>query len=93
MGDRVTVQFQLVVHNQLVKTENQKRHPAERVQNACCLFSFDYVNGDTSLAVKSTGQVVPPPGKPLQRPPSNESPLLAPIHTYFQMPLRLSFPS
>lgn len=76
-----------------MKTENQKRHPAEGVQNVCCLFSFDYVNGDTSLAVKSTGQVVPPLGKPLQLPPSNESSLLPQISMYVQMPLRLSFPS
>lgn len=62
--------------NELVKTENQKRHPAEGVQNVCCLFSFDYVNRDMSLAVKSTGQVVPLLGKPLQLPPSNESSLL-----------------
>lgn len=92
IGDRAAIQFQLICKG-LVKTENQKRHPAEGVQNVCCLFSSDYVNRDMSQAVKSTGQVVLPLGKPLQLPPSNESSLPPQINMCFQMPQWLSFPS
>lgn len=59
-----SLQFWLLC-NQLVKAGNWKFHPAEGVLNVCCLFSFNYVNGDTSVAVKSTGQVMPLLGKPL----------------------------
>lgn len=48
-----------------MKTGNWKFHPAEGVGNVCCLFSFNSVNEDTSMAVKPTGQVIPPLGKPL----------------------------
>lgn len=64
MGDRVTVQFWLIC-NQLVKTGNWKFHPAEGVLNVCCLYLFNYINGDTSRAVKSTGQVMLLLEKPL----------------------------
>lgn len=53
------VSFQLPVRNRLAKNENWAFHPAEGFQIVCYLSSFDCVNGGMSLAVKSTGQVVP----------------------------------